>query len=506
MPRDGHRPDRVRLDRPCGGGRAEERGVHRRPVRAGGVRSDVRRHRGSRRQRHHAGRGGRRRGHRPRGRRRAALVRRPALGRLLAGEAQGHPAQARGVDPGEPRRARAARVARRRKADPRHAHGRRAIGSQDHPVVRGDHRQGLRRDRPDRAGRPVARDPRADRRRRRDRALELPADRDRVEGGRRAVGGELGRAQAGFCLAAQRAPAGGARLGGRAARRRPQRRARTRARLGDALARHPGVDKIAFTGSTEIGRSLLRAIGETDVKAISLELGGKSPQVVLADVGDLEAAAAAIGSGIFYNSGQTCNAGSRLVVHRSVREELVERVAEIGRTLAPAEPLDPDTRLGSIVDERQLDTVLDYVELGQREGARLVTGGERVARGDRRLLRRTDDPRRGRQRLAGRARRDLRTGPDRHRVRGRGRRPPHRERHAVRPGRRPVDARHHPRASPGPGAAGRDRLRQHLRHGRHHGAVRRFQAVGLRARQVAPRARRLHPAQDDLDRPVRWMT
>ncbi len=150
------------------------------------------------------------------------------------------------------------------------------------------------------------------------------------------------------------------------------------ARLGDALARHPGVDKIAFTGSTAVGRSLLRAIGETDVKAISLELGGKSPQVVLADVGDLEAAAAAIGSGIFYNSGQTCNAGSRLVVHRSVRDELVERVAEIGRTLAPAEPLDPDTRLGSIVDERQLGTVLGYVELGQREGARLVTGGERT--------------------------------------------------------------------------------------------------------------------------------
>src|SRR6476469_8279403 len=108
--------------------------------------------------------------------------------------------------------------------------------------------------------------------------------------------------------------------------------------VGDALARHPGVDKIAFTGSTEVGRSLLRAIGETDVKAVSLELGGKSPQVVLADVGDLGAAATAIGWGIFYNSGQTCNAGSRLVVHRSVREELVQRVAEMGRKLAPSEP------------------------------------------------------------------------------------------------------------------------------------------------------------------------
>jgi acyl-CoA reductase-like NAD-dependent aldehyde dehydrogenase len=148
--------------------------------------------------------------------------------------------------------------------------------------------------------------------------------------------------------------------------------------LGEALARHPDVDKIAFTGSTDVGLSLLRAIGETDVKGISLELGGKSPQVVLADVGDLEAAASAIGWGIFYNSGQTCNAGSRLVVHRSIREELVERIADLGRQLAPGEPLDPSTRLGSIVDAKQLDKVLGYVELGQREGARLVAGGQRV--------------------------------------------------------------------------------------------------------------------------------
>src|SRR5690349_23797237 len=98
---------------------------------------------------------------------------------------------------------------------------------------------------------------------------------------------------------------------------------------------------IAFTGSTEVGKSLLRAVGETDVKAISLELGGKSPQVVLGDVRDVAAAAQTIGWGIFYNGGQTCNAGSRLVVHRSVRDELVERIAAIGRDLAPGEPLDP---------------------------------------------------------------------------------------------------------------------------------------------------------------------
>jgi acyl-CoA reductase-like NAD-dependent aldehyde dehydrogenase len=150
------------------------------------------------------------------------------------------------------------------------------------------------------------------------------------------------------------------------------------ATVGDALARHPGVDKIAFTGSTAVGKSLLRSIGETDIKGVTLEMGGKSPQLVLGDVGDLEAAAASIGSGIFYNSGQTCNAGSRLIVHRSVREELVERIAAYGRTMEPGEPLDPATRLGAIVDERQLAKVLGYVALGRDEGARVVTGGERV--------------------------------------------------------------------------------------------------------------------------------
>jgi acyl-CoA reductase-like NAD-dependent aldehyde dehydrogenase len=148
--------------------------------------------------------------------------------------------------------------------------------------------------------------------------------------------------------------------------------------VGSALARHPGVDKLSFTGSTEVGKRLMRDIGETDVKAITLELGGKSPQVVLGDVADLDAAASAIGWGIFYNVGQTCNAGSRLIVHRSVRDAVVERVAELGRQLAPGDPLDPATQLGAMVDERQMERVLGYVEVGLAEGARIELGGERV--------------------------------------------------------------------------------------------------------------------------------
>src|SRR2546427_2700117 len=108
------------------------------------------------------------------------------------------------------------------------------------------------------------------------------------------------------------------------------------ATVGDALARHPGVDKIAFTGSTAVGKSLLRAIGETDVEGVTLEMGGKSPQLVLADVGDIEAAASTIGWGIFYNTGQTCNAGSRLVGRPSVREGLVRKAGALRRALCPA--------------------------------------------------------------------------------------------------------------------------------------------------------------------------
>ena len=148
--------------------------------------------------------------------------------------------------------------------------------------------------------------------------------------------------------------------------------------VGKALARHPGVDKIAFTGSTEVGRSLLRDLGETDVKSISLELGGKSPQVVLADSGDLDAVASGVGWGIFYNSGQTCNAGTRLIVHRSVRDAVVAGVAALGRELWPGDPLDPATHLGAMVDQRQMERVLGYVALGRSEGARVELGGEQV--------------------------------------------------------------------------------------------------------------------------------
>jgi gamma-glutamyl-gamma-aminobutyraldehyde dehydrogenase/4-guanidinobutyraldehyde dehydrogenase/NAD-dependent aldehyde dehydrogenase len=146
---------------------------------------------------------------------------------------------------------------------------------------------------------------------------------------------------------------------------------------GQAIGRHMDVDMVAFTGSTEVGKYFLRYAGESNMKRTALECGGKSPQVVLPD-GDLDAAATAIAWGVFYNQGEVCNAGSRLLVHESARDELLEKVAKVSERIRPGDPLDPKTRMGAIVDETQLDRVLGYIESGKEQGADLYLGGSRV--------------------------------------------------------------------------------------------------------------------------------
>ena len=147
---------------------------------------------------------------------------------------------------------------------------------------------------------------------------------------------------------------------------------------GEPLGRHPLVDKIAFTGSVEVGRRFLRYAGESNGKAVSLELGGKSPHVVLADAGDLDVAARAIGWGIFYNAGQTCHAGSRVVVERTLVEPLAERLVSFARDLVPADPADASTTLGALVSDEHLAGVLARVERAAGDGARLLVGGGRA--------------------------------------------------------------------------------------------------------------------------------
>jgi len=146
--------------------------------------------------------------------------------------------------------------------------------------------------------------------------------------------------------------------------------------LGKALVRHPGVDKIAITGETRTGQEILRDSAGT-LKRVTLELGGKSPNVVFADA-DLDAAVRGATVGIFYGKGEVCAAGSRLFVERRIHDDFMQKLVDRARKLQPGDPLDPKTRFGAIVSERQMETVLGYIEKGKAEGAQLVAGGERA--------------------------------------------------------------------------------------------------------------------------------
>ena len=147
---------------------------------------------------------------------------------------------------------------------------------------------------------------------------------------------------------------------------------------GEALAMHMDVDCVAFTGSTRTGKRMLEYAGKSNMKRVWLECGGKAPNVVLGDVADVERAATAAAFGIFFNQGEMCSAASRLVVHESVKDAMLEKIVEIGRGMAPGDPLDPKTRLGAIVDQVQLNTVMGFIESGMQEGAKVALGGNRV--------------------------------------------------------------------------------------------------------------------------------
>jgi len=147
---------------------------------------------------------------------------------------------------------------------------------------------------------------------------------------------------------------------------------------GAALGRHRDVDALAFTGSGEVGRLFMRYSAESNLKQVSLELGGKSPQVVLPDAPDLRTVAKAVAGGIFFNQGEACSAGSRLLVHRDIKDELLELVLEESRRTVVGDPLDPRTDVGALVEAKHLERVMGYVRGAAEDGARLALGGSRI--------------------------------------------------------------------------------------------------------------------------------
>jgi gamma-glutamyl-gamma-aminobutyraldehyde dehydrogenase/4-guanidinobutyraldehyde dehydrogenase/NAD-dependent aldehyde dehydrogenase len=149
---------------------------------------------------------------------------------------------------------------------------------------------------------------------------------------------------------------------------------------GQALGRHMDVDMVAFTGSTEVGKFFLRYAGESNMKHVALETGGKSPNIVFGDVADINHAAAAAAAGVFYNSGQVCTAATRIIVQEKIKDQFVELVAKHAESWRPKDPLDPKTTMGAMVDEAQMERVLTYIDIGKKEGAKIAFGGERARR------------------------------------------------------------------------------------------------------------------------------
>jgi aldehyde dehydrogenase (NAD+) len=145
---------------------------------------------------------------------------------------------------------------------------------------------------------------------------------------------------------------------------------------GEALARHMDVDKLSFTGSVRTARALLKASAESNLKRISLELGGKNPNIIFPDC-DMEAALRSALSGIFANKGEVCSAGSRLLLHQDIHDKFLDALVEKANSLKLGDPLDSATQMGSQISQTQMDRILGYIECGKKEGAKLLCGGER---------------------------------------------------------------------------------------------------------------------------------
>ena len=146
--------------------------------------------------------------------------------------------------------------------------------------------------------------------------------------------------------------------------------------IGDALTRSPGVDKIGFTGSTEVGKLMMVYAGQSNMKRVTTECGGKTPQIITGDVPDLDTAVQYAVNGIYGNQGEVCNAGSRLIVDAKIHDEFVSKFQEKAKkSFSPGDPLDPSTTMGPLVTKEQQKRVLSYIDIGKKEGAKLAMGG-----------------------------------------------------------------------------------------------------------------------------------
>ena len=269
---------------------------------------------------------------------------------------------------------------------------------------------------------------------------------------------------------------------------------------GAAIAAHPGIGKVAFTGETTTGQEIMR-LASNNVKKISLELGGKSPNVVYADA-DLERFAAESPYSVFDNCGQDCCARSRILVERSVHEQVVELFAAATRKVKVGNPEDEATEVGTLVSFKQRDRVRDYIEIGLAEGANLVVGGDAPddAGAGRGGIPDAGRLRRRQQRHAHRSRGDLRAGGLDHPVRHRAGGDPPRERHAVRPLGIRLESRHRQGAPDGEGHPGGRAVDQLEQQRPHRSPVRGLQDVGNRAGARDVRDRALHRDEEHLHR------
>ncbi len=148
--------------------------------------------------------------------------------------------------------------------------------------------------------------------------------------------------------------------------------------VGGALAEHPQIEALTFTGSTSVGKKLLVQSGMTNAKSIFLEMGGKNPGIVMPDVKDLDHAAEEAVNAVFWNMGENCSSNSRLLVHKDIKDRFTELIIEKTKALKTGDPLDPDTNMGALVERPHMEKVLEYIETAKKEGARLLCGGNRL--------------------------------------------------------------------------------------------------------------------------------